>query len=389
MNTRVSTPDFLVIGAGIVGISVARSLKRRSPHARIVVIDKEPQLGAHASGRNSGVLHAGFYYSPDSLKAKFARAGNVALSEYCVERGLAIRRCGKLVVASDGDDLPRLDELYRRGLVNGAPLEMISEAGAHEIEPRAITHERAIWSPSTSSIAPLAVLTSLAQDARAEGVELRLGEPFVGQEAGFLINAAGLYADTIARRFGFAEHYRILPFKGLYLESREPDGALRTHIYPVPDPRFPFLGVHFTITVDGHIKIGPTAIPAFWREQYRGLDNFRAAELAEIICRGARLLATDRAYRNLAFEELRKYSRGYLVGLASRLARDVHLEDFVRWGRPGIRAQLYDTRRGALEMDFVIERDERSLHILNAVSPGFTCALPFAEHVAELAMNGA
>lgn len=379
------TPDFLIAGGGIIGVSVALALKRRHRATHVVLIDKEPRLGEHASGRNSGVLHAGFYYSPDSLKARFTRLGNEALTSYCVERKLPIRRCGKLVVASSEEDLPRLDELHRRGLANGVTLQMIGEADVRELEPRAITHQRAIWSPSTSSIDPLAVLQSLAKDAQAEGVELRCDEPYRAQQAGFFINAAGLYADTIARSFGVGNRFRILPFKGLYLRSREPEGALRTHIYPVPDPRFPFLGVHFTIAVDGHIKIGPTAIPALWREQYRRLDNFRAGELAQILWQDARLIAGDAAYRRLAFAEARKMSRAHLVSLAGKLARGVKREDYVSWGRPGIRAQLYDTRKRALEMDFVVERAERSLHILNAVSPGFTCALPFAEHVADLA----
>ncbi|HET7436686.1 MAG TPA: L-2-hydroxyglutarate oxidase [Thermoanaerobaculia bacterium] len=378
-------PDFLIAGGGVIGISVARALKRRHRTAHVLVLEKEPLLGQHASGRNSGVLHAGFYYSPDSLKARFTRIGNEALTQYCLERKLPIRQCGKLVVASSDEDLPRLDELHRRGVANGVTLQMISEDEARAIEPRAITHQRAIWSPATSTIDPLAVLQSLAKDAEAEGIEIRRGEIYRDQPAGFLINAAGLQADTIARRFGLAQHYRILPFKGLYLYSREPEGSLRTHIYPVPDPRFPFLGVHFTITVDGHTKIGPTAIPALWREQYRGLDNFDLRELLTILGRDARMVTTDSAYRRLAIAELRKYSRPHLVQLASKLARGVRVEDYVEWGRPGIRAQLYDTRKAALEMDFVFERDQRSLHILNAVSPGFTCALPFAEHVADLA----
>ncbi len=377
------TPDFLIIGGGIIGLSVARELRRRNRGARVLVIDKEPRLGAHASGRNSGVLHAGFYYTPESLKARFTREGNARLTDYCIERKLPIRRCGKLVVARDEEELPRLDELHRRGIANGVTLEMITAAEAREIEPRARVHERAIWSPSTSTVDPHAVMESLQRDALAEGIEIRLDSGYRGVSAGFVINAAGLYADAVAREFGFARSYRILPFKGRYLYSSEPPGAMRTHLYPVPDPRFPFLGVHFTVAVDGSLKIGPTAAPALWREQYGALENFRASEALEIAIHGLSLISTNGSLRRHALAELRKTRRG-MVAHAASLAEGVRAADYVRWGKPGIRAQLYDVTHRALEMDFVIEGDERSLHILNAVSPGFTCAMPFADHVVDI-----
>jgi len=364
----MTKPDFLVIGGGIVGLCVARELKRRDRGATVTLLEKEPSCGLHASGRNSGVLHAGLYYTPDSLKARFTRTGNEQLTAYCVERALPIHRCGKLVVATRAEELPRLDELARRGLANGVTLEMLDARAANEIEPRAIVHERAIWSPTTSTVDPHAVMSALVRDAVADGVEIRVATPWTPRiEAGFTINAAGLGAVAIARAFGFARHYRMLPFTGHYLHSSEPPGALRTNLYPVPDPRFPFLGVHFTVTVDGSVKIGPTARPP--------------------LLQGALLLATHPELRALAVEELRKRSRAYMVHRAASLARGVRVEDYTRWGKPGVRAQLYDTRRNALEMDFVIEGDERSLHILNAVSPGFTCAMPFAEHVVDRAVS--
>ena len=205
------TPDFLVIGAGIIGLSVARELRRRHADARVTVLEKEARVGVHASGRNSGVLHAGFYYGPDSLKARFTRTGNKRLTEYCLERKLPIRRCGKLVVARNAGELPRLDELHRRGLANGASVQKISAAEAREIEPRAKVFEQAIWSPTTSTVDPLAVMESLVRDARAEGVVVRFGERYRrGMQAGFVINAAGLGAVTIAHHFGFAGGYRMI-----------------------------------------------------------------------------------------------------------------------------------------------------------------------------------
>jgi L-2-hydroxyglutarate oxidase LhgO len=227
-------------------------------------------------------------------------------------------------------------------------------------------------------------MAALQRDAIAKGIDLRLDTPWRRNafDAGFTVNAAGLYADVIARAFGFSRSYRILPFKGRYLHSSEPPGTLRTHIYPVPNPRFPFLGVHLTVAIDGTTKIGPTAAPAFWREQYAPLENFRLREALDVALRGTTLIASDPALRRHALAELRKNRRG-IVALAASLADDVHASDYTRWGKPGIRAQLYDIRRHTLEMDFVLEGDNRSLHILNAVSPGFTCAMAFAEHVAD------
>ena len=390
------TSDFLVIGGGIIGISVARELKRRYSDSTVTLIEKEPGFAKHASGRNSGVLHAGFYYTADSLKARFTRDGNAELTQYCETRRIPLNRCGKLVVAQSEADHPFLDELLQRGRANSVSLQDIDERTAREIEPRAVTCGRAIFSPTTSSVDPITVVRSMEADARSEGVEIHYGARYLGRtsdgvrttagtyRAGYVVNAAGLYADQVARGFGFSEHYRILPFKGLYLYSEEPPGSIRTNIYPVPDLRNPFLGVHFTVTTDGHVKIGPTAIPAFWREQYSGWDNFQPAECADIMLRQTGLLVSSGfGFVRLAWEELRKYSRTRMVALAAALARGVQRKDYQRWGKPGIRAQLLNTRNRKLEMDFVFEGDERSFHILNAVSPGFTCCLPFSRFVCD------
>ncbi|MDH4301880.1 MAG: L-2-hydroxyglutarate oxidase [Nitrospira sp.] len=390
------TCDFLVIGGGVIGLSIARELRRRRSDTRVLLIEKEPSCGAHASGRNSGVLHAGFYYSPDSLKAKFTRLGNERLTAYCDEKQIPLNRCGKLVVAKDATDLPSLDELLRRGQINGIELQPMTEEEAKSIEPRVKTYQRALFSPRTSTVNPLQVIEAMRQDAIREGVEIQCGTAYRGREtgtvrtnhdnisAGYVVNAAGLYADKIAMDYGFSEKYRILPFKGLYLYSDEPPGAIRTNIYPVPDLRNPFLGVHFTITADGKAKIGPTAIPALWRENYEGMGNFNFGELVEVASRGLGLLTgAGFDFRRLAMEEITKYSRSKMVSLASVLAEGVEERNYYKWGRPGIRAQLLDITKKKLEMDFVLEGDDRSMHILNAVSPAFTCSLPFASHVCD------
>ena len=392
----MQTSDFLIIGAGVIGLAIARELRQRHPDARITVLEKESTLAAHASGRNSGVLHAGFYYSADSLKARFSQQGNQEMTAFCREQGLLINPCGKLVVARDESELKGLGELLARGLRNNVPVEMVDAAQAREIEPRIRTFERALWSPTTASVDPVQVVTALAAEVSRQGVDIRTGTAYLGRkgqtlqtsagdhQAGYVINAAGLYADRIARDFGFSSHYRVLPFKGLYLYSSEPPGSLRTNVYPVPDLRNPFLGVHFTVTASGLTKIGPTAIPAFWREQYNGWENFSGSELTEILWRQAGLfLASGFDFKRLAWEEIRKYYRPIMVGFAEKLVEGVSAGQYRQWGRPGIRAQLLDIRERKLEMDFVFERDEQSLHILNAVSPAFTCAFPFARHICD------
>ena len=392
----MQTSDFLVVGGGVVGLSIARELKQRHRDCHVALLEKEAECGLHASGRNSGVLHAGFYYTADSLKAKFTRDGNRLLRDYCAQKNLPLNQCGKLVVARDASELPQLDELLRRGKANGVTVESVSAAEAKKIEPRVKTFERALFSPTTATAEPGQVLRAMKEDALREGVAIYQNAPYLRRsgsrlvtaagdfEAGYVVNAAGLYADRVARDFDFSKEYRILPFKGIYLYSEEPAGALRTNIYPVPDLRNPFLGVHFTVRVDGRSKIGPTAIPAFWREQYRGLANFKFGEFAEIIFRDLGLMfSSSFDFHRLAAEETLKYFRSRLVSLASSLLEGVRLEDYRHWGEPGIRAQLLNIRTKKLEMDFVLQGDAHSLHVLNAVSPAWTCALPFAKYVCD------
>jgi len=395
--TAARTTDFLVVGGGILGLTLALELKRRQEDSSVTLLEKEPACGLHASGRNSGVLHAGFYYSADTLKAQLTREGNRQLAAYCTERGLRLDNCGKLVVAKDAADLAGLEELQRRGRANGVELEVLSVDDVRRLEPRARTYERALFSPSTATVDPAEIVASLVRDARAAGIVLLTGAAYQGRargravltsagtiDAGYVVNAAGLYADRVARDFGFSERYRILPFRGRYLVA--PPGALgvRTHVYPVPALANPFLGVHVTRAVDGSVKIGPTATPALWREQYDGWRNFKLGECLSIAGRELGMLVrNDFGFRRLALAELRAYGRRGLVRRAARLVDGVRAARFRRWGRPGIRAQLFDVRERRLEMDFRYEGDDRSFHVLNAVSPAFTCALPLAEYLVQ------
>ena len=388
--------DFLVIGGGVIGLNIARGLRYTFSGASVHLVEKEVDCGLHASGRNSGVLHAGFYYSPDSLKAKFTWRGNRLLTGYCEGKKIPLNKCGKLVVARNRADHTGLDELLRRGRANGIPLEEISEKDAKSIEPRVKTCERALFSSATSTVDPSLVMQAMKRDAVDEGVQLHCGVRYLSlskgrvlttegtHDVGYVVNAAGLYADRIARDYGFSEHYRILPFKGLYLYSSEPPGSIRTNIYPVPDLKNPFLGVHFTVAASGKAKIGPTAIPGLWREHYGGMTNFRLNEFLEVAMRGVSLLANSNFdFKTLAVHEMAKYSKSKMIALASQLAEGVKSEHYQSWGKPGIRAQLLDIKKRKLEMDFILEGDRHSMHVLNAVSPAFTCSLPFSEYVCE------
>lgn len=394
--TAPRTTDFLVVGGGILGLTLALELKRRYEPCSVTLLEKERACGLHASGRNSGVLHAGFYYSADTLKARLTREGNRQLAAYCAERGLQLSRCGKLVVAKDAADVAGLEELQRRGRANGVPLEVVSADEVRRLEPLARTYDWALFSPSTATVKPAEVVASLAADAQAAGIALLTGAAYQGRgpqgvrtsagtiSAGYVVNAAGLYADRVARDFGFSERYRILPFRGRYLLAEPGSLSVRMHVYPVPVLANPFLGVHVTRGVDGSVKIGPTAMPALWREQYGGWHHFRPDECLTIATRELGLLwRNDFGFRRLALAELRSYGRRGLVQRATALVEGVRAASFRRWGPPGIRAQLLDIRDHRLEMDFRYEGDARSFHVLNAVSPAFTCALPLAAYLTD------
>lgn len=390
------TSDFLIIGAGIIGFAVARALIQRDPGCSIRILEKESSAGFHASGRNSGVLHAGFYYSEDSLKARFTRDGNQRMREYCVEQKLPINNCGKLVVAVNEDEISGLEELFRRANKNGIKTSLITADEARELEPRVRTVGKALWSPTTSSVNPINIMQALERQLTTAGVKIEKGvsycsgsrgivETSVGHySTGHLINAAGLYADRIAHELGFGKKYCVTPFKGLYLYANSHIGPFKRHIYPVPNLKNPFLGVHFTLTVDSELKIGPTAIPALWREQYSGLNGFSLHEMGEAIRNNAALFLQDpNGYRQLATQEVRKYFKKTMVADAARMATNVDVSMFSGWGSPGIRAQLLNIENRSLVNDFVVEGDATATHILNAVSPAFTCAFPFADYVAD------
>ena len=386
--------DYIIIGSGVIGLAVGLSLRKHRPQVSILITDKEADVAYHASSRNSGVLHAGFYYTSDSLKAKFTIDGNRAMKAYCRAKNLPINECGKLVVATDEAELQKLYELESRGKKNGSNVRIIDEQEAMKLEPNVKTFKKALYSPDTASIDPHAVCFRMKEDLKYTNVDFsfltkfqsRTGNTIHTTQGDFtgakIINCAGLYADKVAQAFGFGKNYTMIPFKGLYLKYTKNKTDVKMHIYPVPNLQNPFLGVHFTKTVHQDIKIGPTAIPAFWRENYKDFDNFKAGELGTILSYEAVLFLQNAfKFRDLAFEEMRKYNKDYFVGLATKMVQQIDPAGFTEFTKPGIRAQLLDKRTLSLVQDFAIEGDKASIHVLNAVSPAFTCAFPFADHV--------
>ncbi len=379
--------DYLIIGAGVIGLAIAKELKNKDPNAKILIIEKESDVGFHSSGRNSGVLHAGFYYTSSSLKAKFTREGNAQLTKYCLDNNLQINRCQKVVVAQNQEELETLHELYSRGIQNGVDVALITQEELDRLFPNIKTYKEALLSPTTSTVNPKEILTHLKDELIKNGIEIEFNTPYRSdfkKRARKIINCAGLYADKIAKEFGFSQNYKIVPFKGIYLKYTHDDKFINTNIYPVPNLKNPFLGVHFTLTVDGTIKIGPTAIPAFWRENYRGFKNFNFFEMADIVTTEAKLFIQNSfGFRELALEEIKKYNKSYFISLAQAMVKNLDKSGFKEWSTPGIRAQLLNTQTNELLQDFVVEGDKRSVHILNAVSPAFTSSFPFAKWVVE------
>ena len=387
--------DILIVGGGIIGLAVAKELCDRWPDVKITMIEKESSFGAHASGRNSGVIHAGFYYTPDSLKAKFTAEGNRLLTDYCVKYNLNINRCGKVVVAKDAKELEMLYELKRRGDINGVDVKVVDEKELIKLEPNANTYKEALYSPATSTVNPKEIVEYIADSLKGK-ITILLNEKYQNRDGvnivsttnttinfKYLINTAGLYAEKVAHTFGLGFKYTVIPFKGLYMQYSDKN-LIKKHIYPVPDLRNPFLGVHFTKTVDGKVKIGPTAIPAFWKENYEGISNFDFNEMVKTLFYETRLFISNSFnFRGLAFEEIKKYYGPYLKDQASLLVKKIDKNKFGGFLQPGIRAQLLDKENMSLVQDFVLEYGDNSVHVLNSVSPAFTCSFSFSKFIVD------
>jgi len=387
-----------IIGGGVTGIALARELARRGQR-RIVLFEKESAVAHHSSGRNSGVVHAGYNPKPGSLKAKLCVEGNRLLKEFCRKHGVPLVEGGILIVATNPSEAERLPELARRGEESGVEgMRLLDPAGLRRIEPEALG-VAALHSPSGASVDASLYVAALAEEARSLGVEIRLasrvsvverrGGEFVihhGGErttAGRLVNCAGLHADRIAHSLGAGDDYAIIPVRGEYkLLRAERAGIIRSMIYPVPNLAFPFLGVHWTKTASGEVKIGPNAVPALGREAYSwGQSTIRGAAELAMEPRAWRLLGQTGFARLISDQTMISLSPRRFLAAARRLVKSVRAEDILP-GPAGIRAQLVD-RSGRLVEDLVVEERDDALHVLNVVSPGLTCSLAFAAHLAD------
>lgn len=399
------TFDIAIVGGGVIGLATAHQILKRQPGLQVVVLEKESAVATHASTRNSGVLHAGFYYSPDSMKASLTARGNTMLRKFCHENGVPVLACGKVVLALDSAQEVALNELHRRGIANGVDVRLIDSAELARLEPLAARAEVALWSPNTAVADPNLVAEALLTQVKARGARVQVGckveavdvlssGVVLGLSGGgavqakHVINCAGLYADKLARQFGVGLEYAVLPFRGLYVYGNWPKGRLQRHVYPVPDARNPFLGVHATVTANGGVKIGPTAIPGFWREHYRGVGGWSPNEFADVARLLPRFFASDpKMTAGLLASEAPKVMKRSIVQAAAKLVPSVNSRDFKRWGPAGVRAQLVHRDSGKLEMDFIVREGERSTHVLNAVSPAWTSSFAVGDYVTEKVLS--
>ncbi|NEB95405.1 L-2-hydroxyglutarate oxidase [Streptomyces bauhiniae] len=385
--------DVLVVGGGIVGLSTAYALTRAAPGTRVTVLEKEPGPARHQTGRNSGVVHSGIYYRPGSLKARYAVRGAAEMIKFCAEYGIDHSVTGKLIVATDRAELPRLHALVQRGRENGIPVRELGATQIAEYEPE-VRGLAAIHVGTTGVCDFTAVARQLA---RASGAEIRYGSKVVrvdrrpdrgvavltsaGQvvRARVLVNCAGLYCDELARLTGDEPGVRIVPFRGEYYELARPE-LVRGLVYPVPDPAFPFLGVHLTKGLDGGVHVGPNAVPALAREGY-GWDVVRPRELAAIAGWPGAWALARKHWRYGAGELHRSLSRPAFLDAVRRMVPGVEERDLVR-APAGVRAQAV-TRDGTLVDDFLIREGARAVHVLNAPSPAATASLPIGREVSR------
>lgn len=392
--------DFLVVGGGIMGLAAANELLGRGCE-NILIVEKEKSLGAHASGRNSGVLHAGVYYAPDSLKARYCVEGNRLMRDFCRENGVAMEDRGKVIVADSEEKLGELAVLGERARRNGVEFRFVDEKELADIEPHAFTFSKAIYSPRTSVFDPLGVLEALRRRVERGGkARVLFDTAFVGRGTGRvaltsrgkvryrkLVNVAGAHADEVAREYGAGSGYRFVPFLGTYMELSEKSAHLvRSNIYPVPSPKTPFLGVHFTRGVDGRVFVGPTAVPVLGRESYGFFEDL-GPEAFRFLYRNALMFLMDDGFRANAFSEAKKYLGAHFYSEARKLVPTLRRSDLVSCSRAGIRAQLVDWKKKKLVNDYVVRRAEDSVHVLNSVSPAFTSSMSFARHVADVLLG--
>ena len=385
----------LICGGGIIGVTLAREAALKNKFTKITIIEKDNKFGSHSSTRNSGVVHAGFYYSPESLKAKFCSKGNQLMRKYCIEKKIKTNRCGKVVVTKNQIQEETILELYNRGIYNGCELYLLGKEKLAEYEPLALTHEKFLWSPNTWSVSPIELFNSLINECKEMGINFIKGQNIISAKKDYVetssknkyyfdhfINACGGYALEVAKLFKIKTPYKLLPFKGLYLKSVSQCKEFSKHIYPVPDIEQPFLGIHTTITSDNFLKLGPTAIPVFSPENYTLFEGLDLKLSREIFFLQLNLLAKNEFnFRDLAFREMKYLIKKNIILKANELT-SLNLNDIkFEWNSPGIRAQLFNQESKQLENDFVLITKDNSYHILNSISPAWSCSFVNAKKI--------
>jgi L-2-hydroxyglutarate oxidase len=388
--------DVIIIGGGIVGLAVAHAALCRNAAIKVMVIEKEDHLSMHQTGRNSGVIHSGIYYKPGSFKAQFCKAGNASMVAFCREHGIAHELCGKVIVATEADELAGLEKLYQRGIENGLEVRRLSLGELHEIEPHC-SGIAALQVPATGIVDYKAVVAKLAELVQQAGGEVRCGVRVLGVSGGvvetsdgrfetkMVINCAGLHSDRVARAAGADVEVKIVPFRGEYYTLKPGKEALvRTLIYPVPNPLFPFLGVHCTKMIDGSVHLGPNAVLAFAREGYTK-TRINVRDLAETLSFPGFWRLAAKHWRDGFQEIVRSFSRTEFVRSLQRLVPEITENDVLPCSA-GVRAQALHAD-GLLEDDFLIIQKPGAIHVCNAPSPAATAALEIGRHVAALLSN--
>ena len=401
MSTIDRQYDVVVVGGGIIGLATSMKLTQDFPNLKVAVLEKEKEVAQHQTGHNSGVIHAGIYYAPGSQKANFCSTGGKLLRNFCDEYGIAYDMCGKLIVATDDSEVPQLEELFKRGTENGAEgLRMVDQEEIKEIEPYS-AGVKAILSPNTGIIDYFEVSQAYATRMRENGGDLLTNVEVISIEnkdglvymnttsgtvvAKYVLNCAGLHADTVARMMGVDVGVKIVPFRGEYFSIiPEKEHMVKGLIYPVPNPSMPFLGVHFTRRINGSVEAGPNAVLAFAREGYKKTDvNFKDT-LGTLSYSGFWKMSA-KYWKVGMHEQYRSLVKGVFVKSLQKLMPEITGDDL---GDPGagVRAQVIDSKGGLLQ-DFAIEASANAIHVLSAPSPGATSSLTISEYIVDLAQE--
>jgi L-2-hydroxyglutarate oxidase LhgO len=396
---KLRSADFVIIGAGIVGLTVALELRKRHKFASIVVIEKELSVGLHASGRNSGVLHSGIYYGSNTLKAKVCSFGAKKMQDFANEHAISCRRSGKVIIATSKDDLPTIDRLLVNAVENNINAELLNESQIKDIEPYANPYRFGIFSPDTAVIDSNAVVEKLFLLLKDKQVEFKFSSSLLGLGGekqiittqnekisyGYIYNCAGAHADRVAKLFGKGLDYTMIPFKGNYYKLHPSKNHLvNSNIYPVPNINLPFLGVHFTKVISGDVYVGPTAIPAFGRENYGILEGLKLREAAKISSELLGMyLNNAENFRMLVHSEIKNNAKPWFLKSAQKLVAGLQSKDLILSNKVGIRPQLVNTETKSIELDYIIEQTENSMHILNSISPAFTSSFAFSEWIVD------